>query len=259
MATGMSESKPTRRTDDQAAALGHPSYVWRAGQKRRLGLITQWSSVADADVLVDGAGVGMYSRHLAETGARVTSLDIDHASMVAAKRSLVGAKQSLENCLVGACEALPFATASFDTVLSHEVLEHVRDDALSFTEIARVLRPGGRLVLFLPNRLYPFETHGHYWRGEYHFGNTPLINWLPDRWRNQLAPHVRAYTSADLDHLLAPLPLNIIHHSQIYPGDDNIIYRFPRAGRFVRGTTYALENTPLRAFGISHFLIAEKS
>lgn len=252
MATGMSETSSTRRSDDKAADLGHPSYVWRAGQERRLALINQWSSVESADVLVDGAGIGMYSRHLADAGARVVSLDIDQPSMVAAS-------QYLDHCLVAACEALPFADASFDTVLSHEVLEHVEDDALSFAEIARVLRPGGRLVLFLPNRLYPFETHGHYWRGEYHFGNTPFINWLPDRWRNQLAPHVRAYTSSDLRHLLAPLPLDIAHHRQIYPGYDNIIYRFPRAGRFVRGTTYTLENTPLRAFGISHFLVAEKT
>ena len=242
---------PERRSDDKAAALGHPSYVWRAGQERRFAMLQQWARVENADVLVDGAGVGAYSRHLAAAGARVTSLDIDHASMVAAS-------QYLENCLVGACEALPFAAASFDTVFSHEVLEHVVDDAVSLAEIARVLRPGGRLVLFLPNRLYPFETHGHYWRGEYHFGNTPLINWLPDRWRNQLAPHVRAYTSTDLGHLLDSLPLRVCHHSQLYPGYDNIIYRFPRIGRIIRSATYTMERTPLRAFGISHFLVAEK-
>jgi len=240
-----------RRSDAKAADLGHPSYVWRAGQKRRFGLIAHWSSIENADVLVDGAGIGMYSRHLAAAGARVTSLDIDH-------RSMVTASQHLGKCLVGACEALPFASASFDTVLSHEVLEHVEDDARSLAEIARVLRPGGRLVLFLPNRLYPLETHGHYWRGEYHLGNTPLINWLPDRWRNQLAPHVRAYTSANLDHLLDSLPLRVRHHSQLYPGYDNIIYRFPRMGRIIRSATYTLERTPLQAFGMSHFLVAEK-
>ena len=48
------------------------------------------------------------------------------------------------------------------------------------------------------------------------------------------------------------------HHTQIYPGYDNIIYRFPRLGRMVRGTTYALERTPLRVFGISHILVVEK-
>lgn len=246
-----SEVGATRRNLEKAAALGHPSYVWRAGQQRRFDMIGQWARVAGADVLVDGAGLGMYSRHLAAAGARVASLDIDHASMVIANAAT-------GRCTVAACEALPFPAASFDTVLSHEVIEHVQDDAAACAEIARVLRPGGRLVLFLPNRLYPFETHGHYWRGEYHFGNTPLINWLPDRWRNQLAPHVRAYTRGDLRRLLAPLPLRILHHRQVYPGYDNIIYRFPRLGKLVRAATYALENTPLRIFGISHFLVAER-
>lgn len=240
-----------RRSDEKAALLGHPSYVWRAGQQRRFEMLKQWARVQDADVLVDGAGIGMYSHHLALAGARVVSLDIDHPSMVIAG-------QSLDRCVVGACEALPFPANRFDTVFSHEVLEHVEDDAMALAEIMRVLRPGGRLVLFTPNRLYPMETHGHYWKGEYHFGNTPLINYLPDRWRNQLAPHVRAYTGNDLRRLFAPLPARVLHHSQIYPGYDNIIYRYPRLGRLVRGATYTLENTPLRAFGISHFLVAEK-
>ena len=240
-----------RRSLDKAAALGHPSYVWRAGQQRRFELISAWARVTGADVLVDGAGVGQYSRHLAAAGARVTSLDIDLPSMVAAS-------QHLSRCVVAACEALPFASASFDTVLSHEVLEHVHDDAASVREIARVLRPGGRFVLFLPNRLHPFETHGHYWRGVYHFGNTPLINYLPDSLRNRLAPHVKAYTPGDVRRLLAVAPLRILHHTQVYPGYDNIIYRFPRLGRLVRGVTYTFENTPLRVFGNSHFLVAEK-
>ena len=63
---------------------------------------------------------------------------------------------------------------------------------------ARVTAPGGRIVMFCPNRFYPFETHGHYWRGEYHFGNTPLINYLPSALRDRFAPHVRAYSGAAL-------------------------------------------------------------
>ena len=240
-----------RRDLDKAAALGHPSYVWRAGQERRLALIRAWAQVAGARVLVDGAGVGMYSRHLEETGAWVVSIDIDFPSMVAAS-------QRTANCLTAAGEHLPFAAASFDTVLSHEVLEHVRDDAAAMSEIARVLKPGGRAVIFVPNRLYFFETHGHYWKGEYHFGNTPLINYLPDRWRNQLAPHVRAYRKSDLKRLIAPLPLRVIHWTQIYPGYDNIIAHQPALGKTVRSITRFFEKTPLRIFGISHFLVLEK-
>ncbi len=119
---------------------------------------------------------------------------------------------------LAACEALPYPQNSFDLVLSHEVLEHVNDDRQAVAEMVRVLRPGGRAVIFVPNRLYPFETHGHYWRGEYHFGNTPLINYLPDPLRNRLAPHVRAYTAQGLRHLFLGQPVRILHHTQIYPG-----------------------------------------
>ena len=121
----------------------------------------------------------------------------------------------------------PTRDDSFDLVLSHEVLEHVNDDRQAAAEMVRVLRPGGRAVIFVPNRLYPFETHGHYWRGEYHFGNTPLINYLPDPLRNRLAPHVRAYTAQGLRHLFLGQPVRIVHHTQIYPGYDNIAARSP--------------------------------
>ena len=244
-------SNPPRRDLKKAAQLGHPSYVWRAGQERRFAMIRQWAHIENARVLVDGAGVGMYSRHLEAAGAEVYSLDIDYQSMVEAR-------QHTRHCVVGVGEHLPFAANTFDTVLSHEVLEHVQDDAAAMSEIARVLKPGGRAVIFAPNRLYFFETHGHFWKGKYHFGNTPLINYLPDRWRNQLAPHVRAYRKSDFKRLIAPLPLRVLHWTQIYPGYDNIIARNEALGRAVRGFTYFLEKTPLRAFGISHFLVLEK-
>ena len=61
-----------------------------------------------------------------------------------------------------------FKAGVFDLVLSNEVIEHVVDDRQALAESARVMRPGGRLALFCPNRGYPFETHGIYVRGEYH-------------------------------------------------------------------------------------------
>ncbi len=88
----------------------------------------------------------------------------------------------------------------------------------------------GGIVLFCPNRWYPVEQHGHYWRGEYHFGNTPLINYLPDRWRNQLAPHVRTYTARGVRRLFDDQPVRIVHHTRIFGGYDNIVWRYPRLG-----------------------------
>jgi SAM-dependent methyltransferase len=151
-------------------------------------------------------------------------------------------------------------------VLSHEVIEHVDDDQRAIAEAVRVLqgpdpnqgKSGGRLVVFAPNRLYPFETHGAYWGGAYHYGNIPLVNYLPDQWRARFCPHVRAYTWHSLRELLTGLPVRIIVHTQIYPGYDKIVHRRPALGRVLRGITYGLEHTPLRALGLSHFLVVEK-
>jgi hypothetical protein len=52
--------------------------------------------------------------------------------------------------------------------------------------------------------------------------------------------------------------VRIIHHTQIYPGYDNIVARAPALGRLMRSVTYALERTPLRVFGLSHLLVLEK-
>jgi SAM-dependent methyltransferase len=197
-----------------------------------------------------GCGVGMYMCAFLSLTPRVFGVEIEGER---AREALTygGVAQS-------PAEALPFADDTFDLVLSHEVIEHVADDRASVAEMVRVLRPGGRLVLFCPNRLYPFETHGHYWRGRYHFGNTPLINYLPDGWRKRLAPHVRAYTVQDVRALFADLPASIVEHTQIYPGYDNVVARRPTLGRVLRWATYRLEETPLRVFGLSHFLVAEK-
>jgi SAM-dependent methyltransferase len=238
---------------DQAAVRGEPSYVWRSGQERRLMMIARWAKLQDAVVLEAGCGMGMYTSQI----RRRYSPDVE-AFDVEFERVQV-AHQDTPHALVAVAEYLPYAANYFDTIFSNEVIEHVADDRLAAAEMVRVLKPGGRIVLFCPNRWYPVEQHGHYWRGEYHFGNTPLINYLPDRWRNQLAPHVRTYTARGIRRLFDDQPVQIVHHTRIFGGYDNIVYRLPRLGRWLRGALYALEYTPLRVVGLSHLLVIEKT
>ena len=202
-------------------------------------------------ILDAGCGVGMYTEQFRRFSPRVTGVEVDPA--VAARPP-----SRLPGIVLAPAEALPFADGSFDVVFSHEVIEHVTDDAAAAAEMARVLAPGGRIVMFCPNRLYPFETHGHYWRGTYHFGNTPLINWLPDPLRDRLAPHVRAYTASGLRDLFRDQPVAVVHHSVVYPGFDNVVARHRAAGSVLRKGLYALEHTPLQWFGLSHFLVLER-
>ena len=238
---------------ERTALRGNPSHVWRAGQARRLQMILDWAPQPLRRALVDGCGVGIYVRALQKTVPEVHGMDIESEHLLAAAENLPGAPLNLSRG-----EHLPYPDHSFDLILSHEVLEHVEDDRQAAAEIVRVLRVGGRAAIFVPNRLFPYETHGHFWQGVYHFGNTPLINYLPDALRNQLAPHVRAYTTRSLLDLFIGLPVLVRRHTQIFPGYDGINARHPEFGRLLRNITYALEQTPLTAFGISHFLVLEK-
>lgn len=237
---------------DQAALRGEPSYVWRAGQERRLQMMARWAQLSDARVLVAGCGVGMYARQIRQRYTpKVHGFDIEFARVRSARAAGIPA-------LTAAGEHIPFAANSFDTVLSHEVLEHVADDRRALQEMLRITRVGGRILLFCPNRWYPFETHGHYWRGEYHFGNTPLINYLPSTLRDRLAPHVRAYTARDMRRLLADDRAHIVHHQRIFGAYDNIIARLGAPARALRDLLQRCEGSPLDFWALSHFVVVQK-
>ncbi len=242
----------TVRDLEKAALRGEPSYVWRAGQERRFRMILQAAGErVRGRVLENGCGVGMYLEHLAAEGGTAFGLeyDFDRAAEAHQRNPYV---------LNAAGEHLPFPANSFDLILSHEVIEHVQDDRLAVREMIRTLKPGGRLVLFCPNRGYPFETHGVYWKGKYHFGNIPLVNYLPRPLRDRLAPHVRTYTRRDLDTLFHGLPVRYVQRTVIFGAYDNIIARAPTLGRALRRALHTLEHTPLRLLGLSHFWVVEK-
>lgn len=243
----------TSRDLEKAALRGEPSYVWRAGQERRLRMILSAAQgYLDGQMLENGCGVGTYLEHLIPYVGSVVGLEYDperaHQAQARAPRVVVAAG-----------EELPFSGLIFNVILSHEVLEHVKDDRRSIEEMVRVLKPGGMILLFVPNRGYPFETHGVYWHGRYYFGNIPLINYLPSRWRNQLAPHVRVYSSNDIKNLVSALPVKVLQQQIIFGAYDNIIIRFPNLGRILKTLLQWMEHTPLKVFGLSHFWVIQKN
>ncbi len=237
---------------DKAAERGEPGYVWRSGQDRRLDMIRRWADLSGR-ILDNGTGLGTWL----EACGRVNPDNVRIGLEIEFDRA-VEALARADGIALGVGEQLPFADDSFDLILSNEVLEHVVDDRACAVEMARVTRPGGRIVIFAPNRWYPVEQHGVYWRGEYHFGNIPLVNYLPDPLRNRLAPHVRTYTGRSLRHLFDGLPLRVLHHGRIFGGYDNIVRRSPRLGGAIRRMLYAAEGTPLAVLGLSHLLVLEK-
>jgi SAM-dependent methyltransferase len=242
----------TANYSDKAALRGEPSYVWRDGQQRRLQMVLDAAGGRiNGRIFEDGCGLGSYMLRLQSEHNFTVGLDVEF------ERTLE-AHQKNDNVLCGVGEHLPFQNDHFDLILSNEVIEHVQDDRQAVSEMIRTLKPGGRLTLFCPNRGYGFETHGIYWRGKYHFGNIPFVNYLPRRLRDRLAPHVNVYTRADLAGLFAGLPVKIISKRTIFGAYDNIIQRKPAIGKALRSILQFLEKTPLQVMGLSHFWVIEK-
>ena len=155
-------------------------------------------------------------------------------------------------------EPLPFPDASFDMVFCNAVVEHVGNRVRQEEFLNEIFRVGKNAFVTTPNRWYPVEQHGVFWRGHYQFGNIPLVNYLPNTMRNRLAPHVRTYTRGSLFALFQPLSVRFVHHERLFGGYDNIVYRWPKVGRLVRKFLYAAEETPLAALGLSHLLVLQK-
>jgi SAM-dependent methyltransferase len=116
---------------------------------------TMWNEIAEAApgrVLEVGPGPGEVSERMQrELGADVVAIDVSERMVELARERGVDAR-------VGDVEELPFADAEFDLVVAAWVLFHVPDLDRGLSEIARVLRPGGRLVAVTNSEHHPDEA-----------------------------------------------------------------------------------------------------
>ncbi|MFZ9483728.1 MAG: class I SAM-dependent methyltransferase, partial [Ilumatobacteraceae bacterium] len=114
--------------------------------------------VRPGDLVLDaGAGFGRHAFELARLGANVVALDYA-ADEVITTRGTFGAMveageipvERYVAALQGDATRLPFDDASFDRVITSEVLEHIQDDVAAISELVRVLRPGGTFACTVP-------------------------------------------------------------------------------------------------------------
>jgi SAM-dependent methyltransferase len=97
-------------------------------------------------VLEVGPGEGGLTRLLADRGHRVTAVDLARGWLPALPT------ERMSGAALAEMTRLPFAAASFDAVVAAEVIEHIADLGSALAEAARVLTPGGRLVVTVPYR-----------------------------------------------------------------------------------------------------------
>ena len=155
---------------------GHTAYGPMVGY--RLGKLEE-RGILHGDWLDCGCAQGYYAAALAERGAS-TVVGVDAIERLVAYADEQPHPPTV-TFQVASAEHLPFADDSFDGVLMNEVLEHVADEEATLRELARVLRPGGHLALFSPNRWFPFEGHGaRLFRQRVVINQpVPLMSWLP--------------------------------------------------------------------------------
>lgn len=235
----------------KAIALGHPSYIWGFGQERRLNIVRRYVELENRRILDIGCGIGAYVEAFRRFSPFVWGVDVD-------EDKIDEASANLPNLAVAPAESLPYKGNHFDVVFLHEVIEHVTDDQEAIAEACRVVRPGGQVVIFAPNRLYPFETHGCYLGGRHIFKLIPLVNYLPGPLRRQFCPHVRCYTAGGIRRLFDGQRVAFEVETQVFPAFDGVARGNSALAGGLRRVLYALEQTPLRAFGLSHFVVARK-
>ena len=119
-----------------------------------------------------GCGEGRFCRMLAAEGIATTGIDPTLRLLDAART-----RDPQGNYLQARAEALPFADASFDLVVSYLTLIDIDDYAAAIAEMARVLRPGGSLLIA---NLNSFSTAGD-WTAEGKAAGFLIDNYLDSR------------------------------------------------------------------------------
>jgi len=164
-----------------AIALTRRSVLKQAKIRELTDAIGPISSETCLDI---GGDNGAVSAILRSRGGRWASADLDGRNIASIREVVGGDVRAIEG------SRLPFDSAAFDLVVIVDLLEHVRDDRELVRECARVLRPGGTLIVNVP-----------------HVKRRSLINaarhalGLTDEWHGHLRP---GYTVEGLRDLLAP-------------------------------------------------------
>jgi len=171
--------------------FGWPFISTRVRANRILSLL---DAKKDEKILDAGCGFGLYSLALANNGVNVVGVDIDEKQLSTAKEW--AGKLSLPNAqfeAVNICK-LPYKDESFDKVLCVDVIEHILDDNLAISQLARVLKVNGTLALTTPT---PTMSQTHFFHRD-----TPEAD-----------GHVReGYTYKDISGVLGNNGLSITEH-----------------------------------------------
>lgn len=229
---------------------------------RRLRLIGKYIDLRDKAILDCGCGAGEYVIALFKHSSDVRGLEYNEDKV----KKFKSKKLRPESVSVGNIEHMDFRDSRFDFVLLNEVLEHVPNETRALKEIFRVLKKGGFLALFSPNRLYPFETHRVRLQnsGKFLPHYVPFIPYLPLRLGYKIFDYpARNYLPGELRKMVTEIGFTVVDHTFIWQTFENISGVMPPVYEFIcpllRRISFALEKVPLiKKLGVSQVIMAQK-
>lgn len=202
---------------DNDSAISKWMDYWTSTLSRNLDLVKSFRTRIHIDfrgktVLDVGCGTGGLSRIVTEEGGTYIGSDFFPATLEMTQAFISDLKCPQKAHLIRASGThLPMVDSSVDLVVAFDVIEHLVGGTswqLSFlTEIRRILRHDGLLLLTTPNRLYPFEGHTFLYGPQY------LPVFLADRyirWKNP--SFLQEYQTYGEVHLLTPWKIKALLH-----------------------------------------------
>jgi SAM-dependent methyltransferase len=127
------------------------THFWYRARKLQL---TEWLSqfTSNMNVLDLGSATGGNTLHISSMGHRVTSVEFSSIGVtIQRNKGIVAVQADARN--------LPFTESSFDLIVCLDVLEHIVEDHLAASEIFRVLKPGGKFLISVPEDPHLWSAH----------------------------------------------------------------------------------------------------
>ncbi|HYG23650.1 MAG TPA: class I SAM-dependent methyltransferase [Verrucomicrobiae bacterium] len=235
-------------THEQSLYVGAPR---SSGYRRTVEVVTgklkTHGKFTGKRMLDIGCGEGSFTVVLGQNFEEVHGIDVQDAFLNSFRQKVSADKRFFVQCM--SASEMTFPDAHFDTIVSIETLEHVPDLKGAARQISRVLKPGGELLITVPNRWFPFENHGIRVGSWEKHGRIPLLTYFP--WLHRRYAIARVFTVTDLDSLFVSSGLRRTATDYTWPTFEHGGNRFQRFLKPLFGVMRTMEHSPLRMFGSS--------
>jgi ubiquinone/menaquinone biosynthesis C-methylase UbiE len=194
----------------------------------------------DRDVLEVGCGTGLVLERVARVARRAEGVDLSPGMLEHARARGLSVRE-------GDATALPFDDARFDVAYAFKVLAHVPDIERAVTEMFRVVRPGGHVLIELYNR-HSLRFVSRWLGGARRIGIAHDESDVPTRWETVTEAVARLPEGAVLERVVGARVLTPFAQ----------LHRVPFVGSALRAAERAAATSPLARYGGFVVLVARK-